>query len=227
VSFTSKIVDNINKIYSQKSLNFLTLMSFGFTLLAMGFAIGQNTTPFQLNLVVDLYILGAFVFFGIAFIGYYYKPKLNDEWKDMCRKISDKLQQRKPLSNINDLKTIKFDRNIEYLKRIYYIGYFSEPNPDDIDLKGCRNEYCHEDSYQIYKKCKSTYRFVTGYSYYNGRWERHSWVIENTGKIIEATEIKREAYYGCILLPDETDRLCEKIKDCELNWPGPEVQPLQ
>lgn len=96
------------------------------------------------------------------------------------------------------------------LKRMNTEGKFFKINCDIIP-KGKRSGKCHFDSCELYTNNKPLYRLVTGYSFAQGGWARHSWVVDKDNKIVEVTDIKRDEYYGYMLSQEEAEWFCEKV----------------
>jgi hypothetical protein len=69
--------------------------------------------------------------------------------------------------------------------------------PAIIQKKGKRNG-CHNNSAALWKKDPASYRLVTGWALSGGCWRRHSWVLDQKGRVIETT-LPQELYFGVIL----------------------------
>jgi hypothetical protein len=73
----------------------------------------------------------------------------------------------------------------------------------NIEFMKGRPSQCHENASLLWDANREICRIVTGYALAEGVWNQHSWC--ERGEVIVETTVRREAYFGSVLTPEECD----------------------
>lgn len=72
-------------------------------------------------------------------------------------------------------------------------------------FSGSRTNHCHGNCARVWRAGSWPGSIATGYALSEGRWVPHSWMVKD-GTVWETTPVRRDAYYGYALSPQEADR---------------------
>lgn len=64
--------------------------------------------------------------------------------------------------------------------------------------------HCHDNAAPVYAVAPERYRIQTGYGRADQIWVRHTWLLNEEGKVVETTN-SRDRYHGRVLTPVESE----------------------